>query len=326
MPTTLAAALQAYLDEIQQSRATTTWRTYRYVIGKFQRLLERRGYVLHETPLTALQAEWTQWFLDDQRHLAPTTERGYLPVILGFCEYIVAKKWHPDLNLTEVRYYLKRRQRKLPKRARRLPSEQIDSLLTLLDQRSKRPFEQERERLATLRDRALFHLLADSGLRISEACSRVRGDVAWRDQTLFVVGKGNQEALVRLSKRTISRLQRYLEVRQPLDGQQGVASLSKLPLFARHDKKAGKHIKPMSPRAVQKNLETWVKELPEEVEPASITPHTFRHYFVTTVLRKTGGDVEIAQRLARHASINTTMRYAHLNDEDLDATYDEIFN
>jgi site-specific recombinase XerD len=57
-----------------------------------------------------------------------------------------------------------------------------------------------------------------------------------------------------------------------------------------------------------------------------ITPHTFRHYFVTTVLRSTGGDIEVAKKLARHADISTTMRYAHLSEEELDRVYYDIFD
>ena len=37
-----------------------------------------------------------------------------------------------------------------------------------------------------------------------------------------------------------------------------------------------------------------------------ITPHSFRHYFVTIVLHATGGNIRVAQELARHSSIATT--------------------
>ena len=58
----------------------------------------------------------------------------------------------------------------------------------------------------------------------------------------------------------------------------------------------------------------------------SITPHTFRHYFVTVALRGSGGNIRLAQELARHRSVVTTQRYAHLSDDELDQTYHEIFN
>jgi integrase/recombinase XerC len=56
----------------------------------------------------------------------------------------------------------------------------------------------------------------------------------------------------------------------------------------------------------------------------TITPHSFRHYFVTKVLRGSG-NLKLAQELARHASIVVTQRYAHLSDNELDKGYYEIF-
>ena len=58
----------------------------------------------------------------------------------------------------------------------------------------------------------------------------------------------------------------------------------------------------------------------------TITPHSFRHYFVTTVLRGSGGNLKMAQDLARHKNIQVTQRYAHLSEDELDKTYHEIFN
>jgi site-specific recombinase XerC len=56
----------------------------------------------------------------------------------------------------------------------------------------------------------------------------------------------------------------------------------------------------------------------------SITPHSFRHYFVTRVLQASG-NLKLAQELARHRSIAVTQRYAHLSDNELDQGYFEIF-
>jgi integrase len=58
-----------------------------------------------------------------------------------------------------------------------------------------------------------------------------------------------------------------------------------------------------------------------------ITPHSFRHYFVSTILRASG-NLKLAQALARHENIQITQRYAHIahiNDDELDKGYYEIF-
>jgi site-specific recombinase XerC len=52
----------------------------------------------------------------------------------------------------------------------------------------------------------------------------------------------------------------------------------------------------------------------------TITPHSFRHYFVTRVLRSSG-NLKLAQELARHRNITVTQRYAHLSNDELDKGY-----
>ncbi|MEW5960196.1 MAG: tyrosine-type recombinase/integrase [Chloroflexota bacterium] len=326
MPATVAEALELYLEEIGKSRATGTLSAYYYTIEKFKATLTGRNHAPAETPLSGLSNEWIQWFLDDLRRLEPTTERSYLAAVIGFYEYVVAKNWL-DLNLTELRYFIKRRQRKLPQKAQRFPKQQIEKLLQSLDGLAEAgTFKDDREKLAVLRDRALFYLLADTGLRVSEACSLSRGDVDFDEADLFMTGKGNKEARVRISRRTLERLTRYLQVREELGVHQAAAPYpTEQPLFARHDKRASRKLLPLSPRSVQQTVDRWVVYFLGQKYLYEITPHSFRHYFVTTVLRSTGGDIEIAKKLARHADISTTMRYAHLSDEELDQAYYDIF-
>ena len=63
-----------------------------------------------------------------------------------------------------------------------------------------------------------------------------------------------------------------------------------------------------------------VRELLGEDAVGTITPHSFRHYFVTRVLRASG-NLKLAQELARHTNIAVTQRYAHLSDDELDKGY-----
>jgi integrase/recombinase XerC len=61
-------------------------------------------------------------------------------------------------------------------------------------------------------------------------------------------------------------------------------------------------------------------------DESRISPHSFRHYFVTSVLRGSGGNLKLAQELARHRNIAVTQRYAHLSDDELDRGYSDIFD
>jgi site-specific recombinase XerD len=67
-----------------------------------------------------------------------------------------------------------------------------------------------------------------------------------------------------------------------------------------------------------------VQEVLGEAAAGLITPHTFRHYFVTAVLRGTG-NLRLAQELARHRSIASTQVYTHLASDELDQGYYEVF-
>jgi integrase len=108
-----------------------------------------------------------------------------------------------------------------------------------------------------------------------------------------------------------------------LDGASG-HPLPSLPIFARHDKGAGKKIKPITTTTGRNIVSQHVRLALGDDAKGRITPHSFRHYFVTTVLRASG-NLKLAQELARHASIQVTQRYAHLSNDELDKGYHDIF-
>jgi integrase len=177
--------------------------------------------------------------------------------------------------------------------------------------------------LRNMRDRALILTLADTGLRVDEICNLRCGDIDWVASRATLNGRGHKQAVVRFSTRAISALRDYLSLREPFDLETGRLS-SSLPLFARHDKGAGKKIKPITPTTTRNIVAELVYQILGARAVGRITPHTFLHYFVTTILRATG-NLKLAQVLARHTSIQVTQRYAHINDDELDKGYYEIF-
>ncbi len=183
---------------------------------------------------------------------------------------------------------------------------------------------EEQERLRALRDRAFLLTLADTGLRVHEACKLRRGDVDMNEAQALVVGKGDTQAVVRFSVRSLKALRDYLSARARLDGTSG-KPLGALPLFARHDKGAGKKVKGMTTETGRNIVRERVAQVLGENATGRITPHSLRHYFVTTVLRATG-NLKMAQEMARHKSMQVTQRYAHLSNQELDKAYDDIFN
>jgi site-specific recombinase XerD len=129
--------------------------------------------------------------------------------------------------------------------------------------------------------------------------------------------------VVRFSRRSLHALQDYLKARAALDGASR-KPLASLPLFTRHDRGAGRKVLPMTTATGRAIVHERSRDALGD-EGSAITPHSFRHYFVTVVLRGSGGNLKLAQELARHRSIAVTQRYAHLSDDELDRGYYEIF-
>ena len=71
-------------------------------------------------------------------------------------------------------------------------------------------------------------------------------------------------------------------------------------------------------------MQERVTQLLGKDKVGTITPHSFRHYFVTSILRGTG-NLRYAQELARHKNIAVTQRYTHLTNDELDKAYYEVF-
>jgi len=175
--------------------------------------------------------------------------------------------------------------------------------------------------LEDLRDRAFVLTLVDTGLRISEACALKRSDIDWLEGRAIIIGKGDKQAVVRFSNRSIDALKAYLHARASVEPNSRTP-LGSQPIFARHDIRASKKIRPITAGGMWKAIKSRIEEA--DVERSAVRIHDFRHYFVTmTFLAK--GNLKLSQELARHESISTTNRYAHFGGE-ADIAYDEIFN
>jgi integrase/recombinase XerC len=330
-PTTpLQAALDHYLADVGNARSQHTFLAYRRATRAFVRAITEAQLVTSDTPVENLSPEWFRVFLTylqrkvkGQLLYSPATESLYLTSLLGFVEdYLYAIL--PRSTLSEIRIFANRKRRKVPLRQPPFHQAAIEKLLAALQAAAQGPFEDEEKRLSVLRDRALLVTLADSGLRVFEACGLNRSQLNSPEGKVNIIGKGDKEAQVRFSSRALRAIRVYLEARAKIDGAQK-KELGTLPLFARHDWAARSKSLPLTTRSAERIIDRWVKAVLGEDAVGTITPHTFRHYFVTVVIRGSGGDFQVAQKLARHANIATTQRYAHISDDTLDRAYEDIF-
>lgn len=318
-PLSLQAAIQNYLLLVEQSRSKRTFLTYQNALKSFCETLEAYQLNPQKTPAADLPEDAISWFAENLKVFAPATERLYLTAASNLYEYLSAENLSQP-NLARVRQLIRQRSRRPGLRLPQFPASDIDRLLEKIDQLKGKPCENVEERLRNLRDRAFLLTLADTGLRVHEACALRRGDLDWTDYRAVVIGKGDQQAVVRFSERSIEALRDYLKARADLDGSTG-RPLASLPLFTRHDKGAGKKkVKGMNTNTGRNIVTERVIEFLGADAAGTITPHSFRHFFVTRVLQATN-NLRIAQLLARHKSIAVTQRYSHLTDSELDQGY-----
>lgn len=294
--------VNAYLDIIRDTKSPKTHITYKQALKAFTNIVGDDG---------PLSVDLYIKFLRTIKDMNPSTKALYSSAVIGLFTFYGAT--HPEINLTALRQankvYLQRPGLRLPN----FDKDVIEKIIEYC--------EAHKEDLIALRDRSFVLTLADTGLRISEACGLRRGDLDWKEARAYVIGKGNKQALVRFSQRSIQALREYLAARSELDGASG-RPLASLPLFARHDKGVGKKVKPVQPHGMWAAIKQVVREAGKD--PEAIRIHDFRHYFVTRVYVTTR-DIKATKDLARHADISTTSRYTHL-DGELDDLYYRVFD
>jgi integrase/recombinase XerC len=326
-PVTIADVIAKYIDVVKLSRSEHTARSYKNALKVFSDVLAEQWLEPQTTSIEKLTEDAISPLATYLKTFAPATEFLYLQAAKGFYEYVDSERYI-EVNLSRVRTLIRQRARRPGIRLPQFPAEDIERVLAHVSDltNSIQPTEKDNflnERLRAMRDRAFLLMLADTGLRVHEACKLRRGDVDWNEGRAVIIGKGDKQAVIRFSTRSLKAIKDYLSLRAELDGSSG-KQLATLPLFARHDKGAGKKVKPMTPTTGRNIVAERVAEILGKDAVGKITPHSFRHYFVTTILRGSG-NLKLAQELARHSNIQVTQRYAHLSDDELDKGYYEIF-
>ena len=318
----ISNVINEYINTVTSARSANTGRTYHNAMNSFKLMLVGHKMPPDLTPISTLPEDAVSWFIAALKVYSPTTERLYLTALSGFYEYLSAERLC-EINLPRIRLLIRQRARKPGQRLPQFPYNNIENILEYANIIADIPTESTEDQLINYRDRAFLLTLAETGLRVHEACALRRGDLDWNEGRAIIIGKGNQQAVVRFSRRSLAAIKDYLSLRASLDGSSG-RTLGSLPLFARHDRGAGKKVKPITTTTGRNIVTQRVREALGSEAVGTITPHSFRHYFVTVVLRASG-NLKLAQELARHKNIAVTQRYAHLSDDELDKGYWDIF-
>jgi integrase/recombinase XerC len=319
---TIAQAVAQYVDSVRLARSPNTALAYAKAMTSFQAVLMEKSLDPNHSPVASISEDAMAWFAVALKDYAPATEQLYLTATSGFFKYLAAEKL-AEVNLPRLDLIRLQRARRPGQRLPQFPRDEIERVLEYVSNLPSRLSDNQEEILRAMRDKAFLVTLADTGLRVHEACNLRRGDIDWNEGRAIIIGKGDKQAVVRFSTRSLRALKDYLSTRAALDGASG-RPLPSLPLFARHDKGAGKKVKPITTTTGRNIVSERVRQALGEEAEGRITPHSFRHYFVTEVLRGSG-NLKLAQELARHSNIQTTQKYAHLSDDELDRGYHDIF-
>lgn len=147
------------------------------------------------------------------------------------------------------------------------------------------------------RNLALMGIMADAGLRVSEALHLEARDVDFNSGKIKVrQGKGDKDRVLWTGERTLAWLQAWIDVRPPGKG----------PLFTTLE---GARLQSRYVRAMVKRYAT------KAGIDKDVHPHTLRHTFGTDLFRKTK-DIRLVQKMLGHADLSSTMIYTHIIDDD----------
>jgi len=231
LTSTIDLVIKKYLDAVGYGRSEHTTRAYKNALNVFRRVLFEQLLDPHTTSIEKLTETVAAPFVVYLNGFAPATEKLYLQAIKGFYEYVNAEGL-AEINVSRLRNLIRQSSRHSRIRLPKLATDNVERLLEFIsDAQNMQTAGEAKEKLRAMRDCAFLLTLADTGLRVHEACELLCGDVDWERGALSI-GKGDKQAVVRFSTRSMKALKDYLSLRAALDGGSG-RPLPSLPLFAR---------------------------------------------------------------------------------------------
>ena len=158
--------------------------------------------------------------------------------------------------------------------------------------------EQMRDHCTTTRDLALIDLLASTGMRVGELVRLNKSDIDYQNRECIVTGKGDKQRKVYFDARTKIHLQKYVESRTDSNEALFVS------LLAPND------------RLQISGVEIRLRQLGRELNIPKVHPHKFRRTLATMAIDK-GRTSEQVEHLLGHQSLDTTLQYAMVNQNNV---------
>ena len=153
------------------------------------------------------------------------------------------------------------------------------------------------------RNRAIIEVLFSCGLRVSELTNLKLSNLYIEEQYIRVMGKGSKERLVPISPHALDELNYWFADRNVMKIKPGEEDYVFL-------NRRGQHLTRTMILIMIKRyaVEAGIKK--------TISPHTLRHSFATSLLEG-GADLRAIQAMLGHESIGTTEIYTHIDTSTL---------
>lgn len=164
--------------------------------------------------------------------------------------------------------------------------------------------EKLRSATANSKEALVIELLLSTGCRVSELVSLNFRDYDQENDSITVIGKGNKQRTLYLNAKAKMALNHYLKDVPHITG----------PLF--FGQTLGKE---MTSAGVQK----LVKRLGFRAGVANVHPHRFRRT-AATLARRHGMPIELVMNFLGHESIDTTLKYSMIGDEELKLSHQKF--
>lgn len=159
-----------------------------------------------------------------------------------------------------------------------------------------------RDNCAEKRDLAIIDILYSTGMRVGELVNLDINDLDFEERECVVYGKGDKERRVYFDARTKLHLQNYLDSR--CDSNKALFVSLNYP----YD------------RLQISGVESRLRELGRKLNIDRIHPHKFRRTMATRAIDK-GMPIEQVQKLLGHQQIDTTMKYAMVNQSNVKSSH-----
>ena len=155
-----------------------------------------------------------------------------------------------------------------------------------------------RDHCSNPRDLALIDLLASTGMRVGELVILNRSDIDYTNRECIVTGKGDKQRKVYFDARTKIHLQKYIK--------------------SRTDNNEALFVSLLAPyeRLQISGVEIRLRQMGKDLNIPKVHPHKFRRTLATMAIDK-GMPIEQVQHLLGHQSLDTTLQYAMVNQNNV---------